>query len=55
MRRRTEAGGYVLRDRFCVYPEYVTERPEFFDPGMLRSLLEASADDGYPRIQGGES
>jgi FO synthase len=43
LRRRTEAAGYALRERLCVYPEFIAERPEFFEPGML-GRLRASAD-----------
>ena len=42
LRARTEAAGYALRERLCVYPEFIAERPEFFDPGMLAQLRAAS-------------
>jgi FO synthase len=48
LRTRTEAAGYELRDRLCVYPEYVAERPEFFDPDMLRRLRAVTDDGGWP-------
>jgi FO synthase len=49
LRARTEAGGYELRDRLCVYPEYIAERPEFFDPEMLRRLRASTDAQGWPR------
>jgi FO synthase len=49
LRARTEAGGYELRDRLCVYPEYIAERPEFFDPEMLRRLRASCDADGWPK------
>ncbi len=48
LRARTRAAGYTLRDRHCVYPEYIVQQPEFFDPEMLRRLRAASDADGYP-------
>ncbi len=55
LERRTEAAGYRLRERLCVYPEYITTRPEFFDPGMLDRLRQACDDSGYPRASREES
>jgi len=49
LRTRTEAGGFELRDRLCVYPEYITERPEFFEPEMLRRLRASTDAQGWPR------
>ncbi|MCP4007486.1 MAG: 7,8-didemethyl-8-hydroxy-5-deazariboflavin synthase CofG [bacterium] len=48
LRARTRAAGYTLRDRHCVYPAYIVQQPEFFDPEMLRRLRAASDADGYP-------
>ncbi|MCE2391626.1 MAG: 7,8-didemethyl-8-hydroxy-5-deazariboflavin synthase CofG [Proteobacteria bacterium] len=48
LRRRTEAAGYRLRDRLCVYPEFVTDRPDFFEPRMYRALRAATDAGGYP-------
>jgi FO synthase len=48
LKARTERAGYRLRERLCVYPEYVRGRPEFFEPDMLRRLREACDPDGYP-------
>ena len=48
LRRRTEAAGYRLRDRLCAYPEFVRDRPDFFDPRMYRALRAATDAAGYP-------
>lgn len=48
LERRTEAAGYTLRDRLCVYPEYIREHPDFFEPEMLRRLRASTDGDGYP-------
>jgi FO synthase len=48
LRERTERAGYRLRERLCVYPEYVRARPEFFEPGMLSRLRAVCDADGYP-------
>jgi FO synthase len=49
LRRRTERAGYRLRERLCVYPEFIRARPEFFEPAMLARLRAACDADGYPR------
>jgi FO synthase len=48
LRRRTEAAGYRLRERLCAYPREIRERPELFDPAMLRALRAACDEAGYP-------
>jgi FO synthase len=48
LRRRTEAAGYVLRERLAVYPELIVERPDLFDPGMLARLRAATDATGHP-------
>ena len=53
LRERSGAEGYALRERLCVYPEYIVGRPEFFDPEMLRRLRAATDADGYPLPQTG--
>ena len=47
LRTATADAGYALRERLCVYPEYVAQRPEFFDPDMLARLRAAADADGY--------
>jgi FO synthase len=48
LRARTEAGGYELRERLCVYPEFIRERPDFFEPSMLAALRAVCDEQGYP-------
>ena len=50
LRERTEGAGYRLRERLCVYPEFIAERPECFDPEMLRRLRAVCDSDGYPAV-----
>jgi FO synthase len=49
LRHRTHAAGAELRERLCVYPEFIARRPEFFDPAMLARLRAATDASGYPR------
>ena len=49
LRRATSAGGYELRDRLCVYPDFIALRPEFFEPEMLRRLRASTDARGWPR------
>jgi len=43
LRRTTAEAGFELRERLCLYPEYL-ERPSFVREG-LRSRMEAWVDD----------
>jgi len=49
LRRATEAGGRELRDRLPVYPEWVTDRPDFFDPQVRAALSRFATDAGHAR------
>jgi FO synthase len=49
LERGTAAAGYVLRERLCAYPEFIRERPDLFEPEMLRRLRQVCDDAGYPR------
>ncbi|MFI5314324.1 MAG: 7,8-didemethyl-8-hydroxy-5-deazariboflavin synthase CofG [Myxococcota bacterium] len=51
LRARTEAAGYALRDRLCVYPELIATRPDLFDPDMYRRLRAATDAEGWPTAQ----
>jgi FO synthase len=55
LRARTAAAGYTLRERLCVYPEYIARRPEFFDPGMLGRLRSHADAEGYALPAAAES
>ena len=48
LRHRTGQAGYRLRERLCAYPEFILERPEFFEPEMLQRLRAVCDADGYP-------
>ncbi|MFQ5697101.1 MAG: 7,8-didemethyl-8-hydroxy-5-deazariboflavin synthase CofG [Myxococcota bacterium] len=48
LRQRTERAGFQLRERLCVYPETLRERPELFDPAMLAALRAVCDASGYP-------
>ena len=45
-----QRAGYSLRERLPVYPEFILERSECFDPEMLRRLRAACDSDGYPTV-----
>jgi FO synthase len=49
LRALTEASGQKLRDRGPVYPDWILERPEFFDPTIRQPLLRLATDEGYAR------
>ncbi len=47
LRAETEAAGFALFERGPVYPDWIRERPDYFDP-QLRALLPKYAnDEGY--------
>ena len=46
-----------LRDRGPVYPDWILERPEFFDPQVRAAMPRFATDEGYarrPNCQSGE-
>jgi 7,8-didemethyl-8-hydroxy-5-deazariboflavin synthase CofG subunit len=49
LRRRTREAGQRLVERLPVYPEYVRERPDFFDPQMREALPRFANDEGLAR------
>ncbi len=49
LRSLTTASGQVLKDRGPVYPDWLLDRPEFFDPEMRKKLLRLATDEGYAR------
>ena len=46
---RTRRAGRTLRERLPVYPEYILDRPEFFDPRMRDALARFATDEGLAR------
>ncbi len=55
LRLRTEAAGRQLRERLPVYPEYVLDRPDFFDPQMRAALSRLATDEGLARVSDHQS
>jgi len=49
LRELTESGGQKLRDRGPVYPDWILERDEFFDPQLRAVLPRFATDEGYAR------
>ncbi len=49
LRERTEAAGQRLLERLPVYPEYILERPDFFDPQLRAALPRFANDEGFAR------
>jgi len=49
LRERTQNAGRTFRERLPVYPEYVLERPDFFDPQMRDALARFATDEGLAR------
>jgi FO synthase len=50
LRQRTEAAGMKLRERLCLYPEYVY-RDDFLDPDIAGATRAMADPDGYARVQ----
>ena len=49
LRERTEAAGQRLLERLPVYPDFILERQDFFDPRMRDALPRFATDEGYAR------
>ena len=49
LRALTESGGLTLKDRGPVYPDWILERPDFFDPQVRAVLPRMATDEGYAR------
>lgn len=45
----TAGAGYTLRERLAIYPEYLLERAEFIDPGLLERTRPYMDADGFAR------
>jgi FO synthase len=56
LKDRTEAAGQKLVERLPVYPEFLLERPEFFEPRIREAALGRVDGDGWVnRDQGSEA
>jgi FO synthase len=51
----TEATGQLLRDRGPVYPDWILDRPDFFDPQVRAVLSRFATDEGYARRPNSQS
>ena len=47
LREDTEAAGFELYERGPVYPDWILERPDFFDPQVRDLLPRYANDEGY--------
>jgi FO synthase len=55
LREATAAAGFELRDRGPVYPDWILERPDFFDPRMRALLPNYANDEGYAQRKNNQS
>lgn len=55
LREDTEAAGFQLFERGPVYPDWILERPEFFDPQMRALLPKYATDEGYAQQKNNQS
>ena len=55
LREETEAAGFELRERGPVYPEFILEKPDFFDPQMRVLLPNHANDEGYAQRRNDQS
>ena len=55
LREATEAAGFELFERGPVYPEWIRERPDFFDPQMRALLPRYATDEGYAQRRNHQS
>jgi FO synthase len=47
LREETEQAGHQLRERGPVYPDWILERPDFFDPQVRAALPNFANDEGF--------
>jgi len=55
LREATEAAGFRLFERGPVYPDWILERPDFFDPQMRALLPKYATDEGYAQRKHNQS
>ncbi len=55
LRKETEAAGFELRERGPVYPEWILEKPDFFDPQVRALLPNYANDEGYAQRKNDQS
>lgn len=47
LKERTASLGYELRERLAIYPEYITDKPDYVNPHMEDAVLDLIDGDGY--------
>jgi FO synthase len=55
LREETEKAGFVLCERGPVYPDWIRERPDFFDPQVRALLPKYANDEGYAQRRNNQS
>lgn len=55
LRILTQDCGYELRERLPVYPEWIRNRPEYFEPAVLKRIRELSDERGFARTSSSSS
>jgi len=55
LREETTAAGFQLMERGPVYPDWILERPDFFDPQMRALLPKYANDEGYAQRTNNQS
>jgi FO synthase len=55
LREATAAAGFQLFERGPVYPDWILERPDFFDPLMRALLPKYANDEGYAQRTNNQS
>ncbi|MEO1935947.1 MAG: 7,8-didemethyl-8-hydroxy-5-deazariboflavin synthase CofG [Myxococcales bacterium] len=55
LREATEAAGFELFERGPVYPDWILERPDFFDPQVRALLPKYANDEGYAQRKNNQS
>lgn len=55
LREETTAAGYTLFERGPVYPDWLLDRPDFFDPQMWALLPKYANDEGYAQRKTNQS
>jgi FO synthase len=55
LRDETEAAGFQLFERGPVYPDWIRERPDFFDPQVRALLPKYANDEGYAQRKNNQS
>jgi FO synthase len=55
LREETEKAGFELFERGPVYPDWIRERPDFFDPQVRALLPKYANDEGYAQRKTNQS